>query len=248
MRKLKPNKAFRNHPLVSESRKSRRNKFAFEVERKKNIKKAVKYDTKKRFANSYIPKEVYLVKKVKFTLKEILISIGISFIIDFLIVKFTSLIYYFFSINHFFILIISYLFSTTIYRLYISIKYNKKRSSLLYSTILVLSEKGITIKNIFLSWENIESTKINTKIAKSISVNYFLEIKTKKEEIVNINLQDLIFNKFELEYLLTLYKNKYEKISIKTDPIFEKRYMDFKYSKKKHYILSNFVSDSDTYF
>jgi len=248
MRKLEPNKAFRNHPLVVESRKSRRNKFAFEVETKSHLKKVVEYDTKKRFANSYIPKEVFIVKKVKFTLKEIIINIVISFIIDFLIVKFTSLVNYIFSINHFLILILSYLFSTTIYRLYISIKYNKKRSSLLYSTILVLSAKGITIKNMLLQWKNIEYAKINTKITKSISVKYILEIKTKEKEIINVNLLDLIFNKFELEYLLTSYKNRSENILIKTDPIFEKRYMDFKYSKKKEYILSNFISDSDTYF
>lgn len=248
MRKLKPNQAFRNHPLIIESKKSRRNKFAFEAEQKSHLKKVVKYDTTKRFANSYIPKEVYIVKKVKFTLKEIIINIAISFLIDYLIMKFTSLFNSFFSIDHFVILTLSYIFTSLIYRLYISIKFNEKRNSLLYTTILTLSAKGITIKNLFLSWKNIKNVKVISKLKKTLRVDYYLKIKTDKNEIITINLQDLIFNKFELEYLLISYKNKYENISIKTDPIFEKRYMDFKYSKKKHYILSNFISDYDTFF
>ena len=160
MRKIRPNQAFRNHPLTKKGESSRREAFLFNVEKKRDLSKYKEVDIKR---HSNAPDEVFIVKRIKFTIKELILNLIISSILDYLLYLVFNFFEYSFELNHFLVISLIFLSSTILNRIYISLRYDNKRFSLIYKTEIILSDEGILIQKLFFHWDEIDFVELTKK-------------------------------------------------------------------------------------
>lgn len=222
MRNPKP--PFRKHPQNSGDKKTNREKIETNIFTKKNVRgKSDSY-------HSFAPETTYIVKRSYYGGFSLLIvsSLFLYFIIN----GFIKFGFSYILLGLFLIPLIVFIWGVflIIKSILIGVSSNPEYK-------IIISNKGLNLENVFFNWSTIKNEKV-LKEGKGRFARYYIFFEIPEAgRYAKFPIMDFEFSNSELEYLLKVYRSRYENKLILKKEKYERKYMNMTKSRKDKYII-----------